>query len=93
MVEIAAWIMSVASLLVALGLTYALWGLRCNERSGDERGAIINYIHTQHDWRDLEADFKTVTYDQHFWARFWFRDPFKLYARGAEFRYVVKATK
>jgi hypothetical protein len=61
--------------LIGLG-----WGLRCNNRTYKQREAIRNWVFEDafHYRQRLEL-MNAVTYEQHFRALLWFKDPFQLY--------------
>jgi hypothetical protein len=65
-------------LLTALFLTF--WFLMCNHRTYSQRIKIINWVYDgSGNWRQRDREYNRVSYDQHLWALFTFRNPQKLY--------------
>ena len=66
-------------------VAFMLWVLRCNNRTGDDRQAIIAYVYRQGTdypgpkFQHEVGLFNKVSYDRHLWYRVVFRDPKKLY--------------
>lgn len=73
-----------------LAVLFCGWGFWCNERTGRERQQIIDWIfRPEHSangrWLQLNTEYERVTYEQHMWARVWFRDPRKLYPQSWDY--------
>jgi hypothetical protein len=61
------------------------WGLVVNKKTHRQKSAILGVVFRKpyrNDALDLAREYDRVTYGQHFWALFWFRDPFKLYPQS-----------
>lgn len=68
---------------LALFLGWFLWGLHCNQKTYDQRIYLLHKMHqrwsgTEKLW-DGHNEFERVSYDNHFKALLWFRNPWKLY--------------
>lgn len=57
-----------------------IWLMICNHRTWKQRMQIIDWIFdSSSNWRRRNAEYDQVSYDQHMWALFTFRNPRKLY--------------
>lgn len=64
-----------------LGLIGCVWALICNERTYRHRMKLIDWVYAPTDktWMTHKKAFDAVSYDDHLWALFFFRDPKALY--------------
>lgn len=66
--------------LLIAGFFACMWFLVCNSRTYKHRMQLIDWIYDgTGNWRKRSACFESVSYDQHLWYIFTFRDPKKLY--------------
>lgn len=62
------------------GAIVCFWGMWCNERTYRQRMAMLRAVPIESPlWDRYRDEFDAVTYNEHFWALFWFRDPALLY--------------
>ena len=69
-------------LLSILGLTlvWAVWSFICNELTCRDRKQMLDEcVPGKPDFRTKMDRFERVSYKEHFRARFWLRDPQRLY--------------
>ena len=68
---------------LSLGLLWGIWGLRANDVTYRQRTEILDSIATVKNDADkfwkLTSALQSVTYDQHFRAVLFFKDPYSLY--------------
>lgn len=86
--------MGVMILLSFLGVVFIIagWVLICNNRTYKDRERLIQKCDDEakriisdgapREWSRAWSRFHRVSYEEHLWARVFFRDPSKLYERG-----------
>lgn len=61
-------------------LVLSVWFLICNQRTYSQRIKIINWVYdSSGNWQQRSREYNQVSYDQHLWTLFTFRNPQKLY--------------
>lgn len=63
---------------VVVIFTLLAWFDHCNDKTLRQRSSIIKNIPSDDFFEKMDR-FRQVTYNQHLWALFFFRDPYKLY--------------
>lgn len=61
-------------------LVLSVWFLMCNHRTYSQRIKIIDWVYDgSGNWRQRSQEYNQVSYYQHLWTLFTFRNPQKLY--------------
>lgn len=72
-------VLLVVYLVLMTGLVACVWLFRCNDRTSEQREAIIYSLVGSSDFGAAFAAFEAVSYDRHLWSLFFLRDPMPLY--------------
>ena len=65
--------------VLLLALVPLFWFVVSNERTSGQRNRLIDRRPRGNEVWDYSREFNAVTYNQHLWALFCFRDPRRLY--------------
>lgn len=67
-------------ILLCLVIVAGIWALICNETTYKDREKMLNecVVDDPNFWANIKR-FNRVSYDRHFYARLFLRNPFKLY--------------
>lgn len=71
--------------LPLLFVSPSIWFLHCNNKTYDQRHEMI-YAYPHPDKWEI---FNSVTYSQHLWALFFFRNPYELYHKPSALEQIL----